>query len=58
MTNDYYTIEYYNEAEARWRLTGSGAIHTIESARARMSAMADMCDHSVSFHIVKVAMPA
>ena len=46
-----YTIQYWNELDAEWRGTGSGIIADRDTARQRMSALAEQCDHCVRFRL-------
>jgi hypothetical protein len=46
-----YTIQYWNERDAEWRGTGSGTIYDRDTARQRMRALAEQCDHCVRFRL-------
>jgi len=47
----YYSIQYFHPPTATWRGTGSGSIADPETAKQRMRALAEMCNHSCDFRI-------
>ena len=46
-----FTIQYWNERDAQWKGTGSGTIYDIGTAKQRMRALSEQCDHCVRFRI-------
>ena len=49
-----YLISYFNEAEAKWKPTGTGAFIDLDAARKRMRQLAEDCDRTVSFKLISV----
>ena len=46
-----YRVCYWNERDLEWRGTGSNNLPDLDIARTRMRAMAEQCNHCVSFRI-------
>jgi len=49
--NHMYSVQYWNEAEATWKGTGSGTFYDRDMARVKVRALSEMCDYCVRFRI-------